>query len=129
MKKLLLFLAMVTVSVATWAQEKKDTIRAENVADDFFPKELADKFNYDELEGEKWFYEQGSASFTKECIYFYDFGTIISIKYLPKEEVATELQKKLSYLKSKGNYGIHKDDDVTAYGTDNLYIEYHTKQQ
>lgn len=111
---------MVTVSVATWAQEWcKNT--TENKHDEYgiYAGEGADIINYNELkDSREGVYLFGAQDRSEEVLYYYDFGVVVSIKYLPKEQIYEDFQKKLLSIKEKdgtlnfksavckrGNYG------------------------
>lgn len=101
MKKVLLFLAMVTVSVATWAQEKT----TESTTDEYgiYAGSGEDLINYNELKDSRevhyWFEPEDR---TEEVILYYDFGAVVSIKYIPKDQIYNDFQKRLLSIKEEG---------------------------
>lgn len=108
---------MVTVSVATRAQEKT----TENVTDEYgiYAGSGEDLINYNELkDSREAVYMFGAQDRSEEILYYYDFGVVVSVKYLPKEQIYEDFQKKLLSIKEKdgnlnfksgivkrGNYG------------------------
>ncbi len=92
---------MVTVSVATWAQEKT----TESTTDEYgiYAGNGEDLINYNELKDSRevhyWFEPEDR---TEEVILYYDFGAVVSIKYIPKDQIYNDFQKRLLYVKEEG---------------------------
>lgn len=115
---------MVTVSVATWAQEKEN----ESDANGIYAGDGPDIINYNELkDSREAVYMFGAQDRSEEILYYYDFGVVVSVKYLPKEQVFEDFQKKLLSIKEKdGNFnfksGIAKRGNYGFWITDNVGV-------